>query len=260
MSQLPSQDPGPADHSSSDLPPRRVPWTFPDSLFVLGIWILFLAVFAGFLIYPLLLQVTDAETAQAVQLPISSALLVLVSMAYVNRRYPGAALRLFGERRINLADVGLGVLAGIVALGVFALGLGWVLEKLAETLKQELPTVQEEFKQLAGNPRTVPFLILGAGIIAPIAEEVLYRGMMFAALRKRLPVWPAAGISGLLFGITHFETTLEGYLLVLLVVTPLGMFLALLYEWRRTLFVPILAHAVFNLPQVAQLVSDASPG
>ena len=150
------------------------------------------------------------------------------------------------------------MLAGIVALAVIAFGLGWVLERLATLLGEDLPTVQEEFRELAGNPRAVPFLVLGAGVVAPIAEEVLYRGMMFAALRKRLPVWPAAGISGLLFGITHFEATLDGYLLVLLVVTPLGMFLSLLYEWRRTLFVPILAHAVFNLPQVYQLVSEAS--
>lgn len=235
-----------------------MPWTFPDSLFVLAIWILFLAVFAGLVIYPLLLQITDPEMAQAVQLPISSGLLILVSMAYVNRRYPGATPRLFGDRRINSGDFGWGVLAGIVALVVFAFGLGWVLELLAERLGEDLPSVQEEFRQLAGNPRAVPFLILGAGVVAPIAEEVLYRGMMFAALRKHLPAWPAAGISGLLFGMTHFEASLDGYLLVLLVVTPLGMFLAMLYEWRRTLFVPIVAHAVFNLPQVWQLVSDAS--
>ena len=258
MSEPPLQQAGPEDPSESDVPLRRVPWTFPDSLFVLGLWILFLGVFVGYLIYPLLLQVTDAEMAQAVQLPISSGLLILVSIAYVNRRYPGAARRLFGERRVELADVGWGLLAGVVALAVFAFGLGWILGRLADLLDQDLPTVQEDFRQLAGNPRAVPFLILGAGLFAPIAEEVLYRGMMFAALRKRLPVWPAAGISGLIFGVTHFESSLDGYLLVLLVVTPLGMFLAFLYEWRRTLLVPILAHAVFNLPQVWQLVYEAS--
>ena len=235
-----------------------MPWTVPDSLRVLAMWLFFLFALGGLLIYPLLLQVTDATMASAVQLPISSAILAAVTVAYVNRQYPGAARRLFGPRRITPAEIGFGLVAGIVALAVFHYGLGWVLARVADALREDLPTVQENLKALAGNPRSVPFLILGAGILAPIAEELLYRGMLFTALRKRLPKWPAVGLTGLIFGLTHFQPTLEAYLLVVFVITPLGMFLALVYEWRRTLVVPILAHAFFNLPQVYSLVSNAS--
>lgn len=239
-------------------PPEPVPWTFPDSLFVLVIWIFILAGLGGTLIYPLLLRLTDPVMASAIQLPVSAAVLVGVTMAYVAARYPGWVRSLFGPRGVSAADIGWGVLAGVVALLVFAGALGQLLEWLAQAIRQELPTVQEEFRRIAGDPRAAPILAFGAVVTAPIAEELLFRGMMFSALRKRLPLWPAAGISSLLFALNHFEPSLEGYLLMLLVITPLGMFLAWIYERRGTLVVPILAHALFNLPQVLQLIAEAS--
>jgi membrane protease YdiL (CAAX protease family) len=66
------------------------------------------------------------------------------------------------------------------------------------------------------------------------------------------------GISAVLFGLSHLQTTLEGYLLVLLIIIPLGMFLAYLYERRGTLLVPILTHAVFNLVQVFELIRQST--
>ena len=41
-------------------------------------------------------------------------------------------------------------------------------------------------------------------IIAPIAEEILFRGYLFGKLRKYAPIWVAILITSLLFAIVHF--------------------------------------------------------
>lgn len=42
-------------------------------------------------------------------------------------------------------------------------------------------------------------------IVAPFAEETLFRGYLLGKLRKYVPVWAAVLITSLLFGIVHFE-------------------------------------------------------
>jgi len=42
-------------------------------------------------------------------------------------------------------------------------------------------------------------------IIAPFAEELLFRGYLFGKLRKHAPVWVAVLITSLLFAIVHFQ-------------------------------------------------------
>jgi membrane protease YdiL (CAAX protease family) len=42
-------------------------------------------------------------------------------------------------------------------------------------------------------------------IIAPISEEILFRGYLLGKLRKYVPVWAAVLVTSLLFGIVHFE-------------------------------------------------------
>lgn len=42
-------------------------------------------------------------------------------------------------------------------------------------------------------------------IVAPFAEETLFRGYLLGKLRKYLPIWAAILITSLLFGLVHFE-------------------------------------------------------
>ncbi|RWZ78574.1 MAG: CPBP family intramembrane metalloprotease [Candidatus Microsaccharimonas sossegonensis] len=41
-------------------------------------------------------------------------------------------------------------------------------------------------------------------IVAPIAEEILFRGYLLGKLRRYLPIWAAVLVTSLLFGIVHF--------------------------------------------------------
>jgi membrane protease YdiL (CAAX protease family) len=77
-------------------------------------------------------------------------------------------------------------------------------------------------------------------IIAPFAEELLFRGVIFAGLVQRMPLWVAASLSGIIFGAAHGDPW--GF--VPLAVTGAG--LALLYYRTRSLWPNVLAHAIFN--------------
>lgn len=86
-----------------------------------------------------------------------------------------------------------------------------------------------------------PVLFLGAGILAPLVEEIVYRGMIYRRMRERLPIWQAALFVSILFGIGH------GYLVQCLYALVQGMFLAYVYEKFRTIKAPILLHVVINM-------------
>jgi membrane protease YdiL (CAAX protease family) len=99
------------------------------------------------------------------------------------------------------------------------------------------------WKQTAGSPYwydSLGFLVL-AICIAPLAEEVFFRGMLYSALRRRLHVVVAAPLQAVVFGVSHRFGPADTAGVVLI-----GLALALLYEWRRTLLAPVLMHAMVN--------------
>jgi uncharacterized protein len=250
-------DPAPPPEHAAGQPDRPavgdVPWSVSDAIVVLAVWLLAIIFIGSFAVFGLQ-RLFPATPPEAFNLAVTQLFLIVTVLAYVRVRYPDALPRLFGPVRPSSAAVLAGLGAGFVALVVFAFGLGNLLQLIANATQSELPEVQEGFRELATQESAAPLLVFGAVVIGPFAEELFYRGMLFPALRRRLPLWPAMGLSGVLFGISHLQTTLQGYLLVLIIIIPLGMFLAWIYERRGTLVVPVLAHAVFNLVQVVFLI------
>jgi len=77
-------------------------------------------------------------------------------------------------------------------------------------------------------------------IMAPIAEEIVFRSLCYGTMKYRMPKALAAAISALLFAAAH------GNLLSLVFTFVLGAFLAAAYEITGSLIVSILIHASFN--------------
>jgi membrane protease YdiL (CAAX protease family) len=80
-------------------------------------------------------------------------------------------------------------------------------------------------------------------VAAPVFEEVFFRGFFYGALRNWRGVWPAAIISGVLFGGIHVGSSPVGALVPLMV---FGIGLALLYEQTGSLLPCIAVHAINN--------------
>ncbi|MEZ5977576.1 MAG: CPBP family glutamic-type intramembrane protease [Planctomycetota bacterium] len=89
-------------------------------------------------------------------------------------------------------------------------------------------------------------LALEAGIAAPVFEELAFRAVLFAALRSRLPFWPAAIASAAVFAAAHPYDAVG-----LISIFWVGVVLAWLYERTGSLVACIVAHSVFNVTNLA---------
>jgi membrane protease YdiL (CAAX protease family) len=88
----------------------------------------------------------------------------------------------------------------------------------------------------------VPVQVLLIVVLAPISEELCFRGMLFGGLRTKLPVLPAALVGGLVFGALHALTGISA-------VPPLvvfGFLLCLLYEKTGSVVPGIVLHMLNN--------------
>jgi membrane protease YdiL (CAAX protease family) len=90
-------------------------------------------------------------------------------------------------------------------------------------------------------------MLILAGILAPFGEELLFRGVFYPLLRDKWGVWPAVLLSSLIFGIIHGDITVG------LTAFLLGIILALIYEYSRSLWTSILVHAINNSAKIALL-------
>ncbi len=81
--------------------------------------------------------------------------------------------------------------------------------------------------------------VVGA-IIAPIVEEILFRGLLYQWLRARTNVLIAVIASAVIFAVVHIIPLLFPALFVV------GLILALVYEWTRSLWVTITIHFLQN--------------
>jgi hypothetical protein len=80
-------------------------------------------------------------------------------------------------------------------------------------------------------------------VVAPIAEELFFRGFCFTALRRALGMLPAAVVTGMIFGAIHLGGTNAKFIVPLMV---FGFVLCLLYVWTNSLLPCITLHALNN--------------
>ena len=85
------------------------------------------------------------------------------------------------------------------------------------------------------------FAIVSACLLAPLAEETLYRGVLFRSFWNRLGVIPAAILSSAIFAVLHFY---DGYGLIS--VGLFGFTCALLYASTGSLTTVIALHMLYN--------------
>jgi uncharacterized protein len=116
-------------------------------------------------------------------------------------------------------------------------------------------TSKEKLLEQLGANETTALLVLSAGltcVIAPFAEEFLFRGYIFTALRNWRGTLPAAIGTGLLFGGVHVGSAPA---IDLLPLAALGFGLCLLYRATGSLYPCIAAHCVNNCIAFANLES-----
>jgi hypothetical protein len=91
-----------------------------------------------------------------------------------------------------------------------------------------------------GGPDSTALVVVIGGLVVPVGEEMLFRGVAYGGLRRYGAVL-AAIVSALVFGLAH------GLNVVFAAAVLLGLVNATLYERTRSIWPCVAAHATFNL-------------
>ena len=102
--------------------------------------------------------------------------------------------------------------------------------------------VQDSVKLLNETPDPIIFALMAvtAVLVAPVCEEILFRGYLYGAAKRFAGPWVAGIGSALIFAAAH------GSLMPLPPLFILGFLLVLAYEWTGSLWAPIGIHLCFN--------------
>jgi uncharacterized protein len=248
MSTAPSSVPPPSFGLAPELPegverpppperPRWKPW-----MAWVGLIAAFGAALMGALIVGLIGALAGADFADPTP-AISISATIVQDLAFIGAALLFASIagtprpEQFGLRRTGFLRA-VGWMA-IVFVGFYAVTLVWVSILGADTNDSKLP---DELGVKDSNVAMLAVAFLVA-VVAPVAEEFFFRGFFFTALRAWKGLWPAAVLTGLVFGGIHVGSA-EAVFLV-----PLAFFgfaLCVLYHRTGSLYPCIALHCMNN--------------
>lgn len=128
----------------------------------------------------------------------------------------------------------------LIPAGLFATYAVSTVHNLIASPKEQ--AIMGEFPR---SPLGAVLFILLAVVMAPLAEEIVYRGFLFRGLANSLGWEWGAAISAAIFGAAHLQLD------VFVPLTVLGFVLAWVYQRSGSLWTSVVLHALFNLIAVA---------
>ncbi len=187
----------------------------------------------------------ESPIALALQYALTLVIEVIILLVLVKKR--GAGKLGLGLRRTS--DVWY-----LVAFGLYFAQIALIIAIFA-VVNVLLPGVDTEQEQavfeFGRNGWGFWLAAISSVVIAPIIEELLFRGILFAGLARRWPVWLAAVLSSLAFALLHGQVNVGIYTFIL------GMLLSWCYVRSGSLYPGMLVHFLNNLVAFA-LLTQAS--
>lgn len=143
------------------------------------------------------------------------------------------------ERQPEKASVPWWVYPVIAAAGVILNQLlSGVMEAFAVT--EHFSNAAQE--GLLGSGAAVQ--LIGLGVVVPIMEELLFRGLVYQRLKKYFPVWASVLLGAAVFALYH------GNMVQIIFAFPMALAMLLAYEKWKSLAVPVVFHMAVNLSTV----------
>jgi membrane protease YdiL (CAAX protease family) len=138
----------------------------------------------------------------------------------------------------------VGFLSIFIAAPLVILTNWWALQFFEQTPHQIVDA-------LTKSPTVQNFVLMAfsAVVIAPILEEVTFRGILLPWLRRVCGAWPAILLSSAVFAIAHFHAWPSPIPLFVL-----ALFLGFLAHRTSSLVAPIVLHATFNAANMTILI------
>lgn len=164
----------------------------------------------------------------------------------------------FGLDQRNYARcTGLALIALVfVLIGMAVLGnlSTWILDALHQSLHWRwLKPEPQQIVQILRNEWPWSLVALqgvAAIVIAPVSEELIFRGVIYSFIKQRGSPTLALWVSSVLFAMVHLHPV--GFLFFIF----MAMVLASLYERTQNILAPILLHSCFNGVSFALIVAN----
>ena len=154
-----------------------------------------------------------------------------------------------GADALGLVPAASGYLTAGAVIGFVAGPGGILLFVLIGKLTRDpmkLEGAQADFLDPRSGPRpprlAVAGMLLVGVVLAPIAEELLFRGVVYPGLRGALGPWVAVPLSAMLFGLAHREFGSAAVVFSGII----GVAFALLVEGGGSVWPAVLAHMLVN--------------
>jgi membrane protease YdiL (CAAX protease family) len=151
--------------------------------------------------------------------------------------------------RIAAVDVPIGLVVGALCQLVLVPLISLPLLKLSGKTATDLTKPAHDLAAKAHDNLGIVLLALVVVIGAPIAEELFFRGLVLRSVERRLGSAWAVVISGVAFGLTHFQALQTPALVAF------GIVLGVLVLRTGRLGTSIVTHMAFNAATVIYLLS-----
>ena len=111
--------------------------------------------------------------------------------------------------------------------------------------------VQDTVAIFQKEQSVIVLILMGftAAVVAPICEEVVFRGYLYPAVKRFVGPWVSALSTALMFSAAH------GSVSALVPLFVFGLALVALYEFTGSIWAPMAAHFLFNFVTVAALMA-----
>ena len=198
------------------------------------------SVFVGILVGALAPSLEKSEREFLVLGSVLVITLVLV-LGYVQASgQPLATLGFTRTHGLNILVLPLFYILSLVVLQPMCWGWEVLLEVFGTHVEEQ--DVLQQFRAAVkeGDKRQLVLFSLTAIVLAPVTEEILFRGVFFGGLAVRWGFLPAALSSSLVFGAVHFSLS------ALFPLFLVGLVLCYLYRRTGSIYPPIIYHALFN--------------
>lgn len=229
----------PTISNNEEAPARPAMWKGVDVLFIsLGILVA-MALGVAALVFGMGLAGGDGSL-RAQPLAFSVGIIAVQGIVMVLAVWLVGLLR----RRYSWADIGLvKTTAGWVAASVGLFVVLRVVVTVLAMLMAQLGITSVQSQAIAPVGFSLPGavgMLLFAGVLVPIAEEIFFRGVVYRWLRDKWGVGVGVVVSGIVFGAAHLEPATAIPAMVL------GGVLALVFERSKSLWPSILIHILNN--------------
>jgi len=145
--------------------------------------------------------------------------------------------------RYRTVDLGWGPVTWLASLGAQI-----VVAIIILTLDIPLVSNTEGVSKLSGNRTYIIAFAVLAVLVAPVVEEIVFRGVILRGLCSRFPAWLAIGLQGVLFGAAHIDPVRGmGNIGLVMVLAAVGAVLGGAAYFTRRLAPTMIAHGLINI-------------